>query len=188
MFIRLFGLLEDRLLYYIETFDIEVYFEKLIKDNCRTVYHRTQGLTKEKYQAWVPLNGDQAYDFIIELLDQKKKVLSKLFFGHEIKDNRIDYNNRYFKAMETAFKRLIDIIDFIRDKHLKMKTVNEFEALVKSFAADLVYFFSKKVARKWYLHLLVNHIPDMLRRHGSILKFSCGPQERVNGIHSRYIH
>jgi hypothetical protein len=80
--------------------------------------------------------------------------------------------------------RLIVIINFIRDKKNGL-SLEDFRSLVKEFGDNLINFFGQNIANSWYLHLLLFHIPDQIERFGSIYPYSCSPQERVNGIHSR---
>jgi hypothetical protein len=70
MFMRLFEHLLDRLLYYIEVFDLEEEFEELVRSKMKGVtYHLEDGETEEGLQCWSHLNGDSSWRLLHGLLN-----------------------------------------------------------------------------------------------------------------------
>lgn len=66
--------------------------------------------------------------------------------------------------------------------------LSDYDKRTSRYARSSISFLSStdvlNFYRKWYLHLLVMHVPQLLKREKSIVKFSCSAQERMNGLHS----
>ena len=115
-------------------------------------------------------NQDHAFD-----LDNEANRESKVY-EHE----------RWFNLHLQSFITLSDIRLYLHGKAtLSISSLDDFERRVKEFGYALMIYHQQTIQYGWYLHLLVSHLPSILRKHGSIYRFSMSPLERKNGIHSR---
>ena len=70
--------------------------------------------------------------------------------------------------------------DLKKDRYTKSE-VDDFQRLARSFLREFLEIYpSKKVTP--YMHVLVFHVPEMLRKHGSISVFEQQGLERLNKI------
>jgi len=196
-FLRLFDMLLELLLSYVETFNIESHFEGVVSVIKGVSYHMIDGLGRDGHQRWSNLDGEMAWKLMVGLLTDSGNypLLRKIFFvgnrfdllDHSHGATR-DYHERRYDQFLMAFQRLRSLVLFLRMKEGSgLEDIDAFELLAHVFCHDLHTAFEDAVVRKWYLHILCAHLPDLLRRYGSIWRFSCSALERMNGRHSKQL-
>jgi hypothetical protein len=199
LFARLSDLIMNRLLNYVESFGIENDLEKISRSLGINFHCVESVFTKEGFQAWSNLTFTQTETFIRALVklqdDDNMCLLNKIFFVQEremfIRTNHIRNrpkairnHYRYYDCIKRAFISLLEIIDYLREKPSQITSNTMFKNFVLQFAKEL-YACYDDVSSGWYLHVLISHVPFMLERFGSIKRFSCSPQELMNGQHSK---
>jgi hypothetical protein len=197
MFMRLFEHLLDRLLYYIEVFDLEEEFEKLVRERMKGVtFHLEDGETEEGLQCWSPLNGEMSWKLLHGLLHTNDEtgecIMADIFYvgprSPLILPEKRAESEAYFKVLKFCFSALRDMFYFLHHKEGPISTVEQFGSLARKFCQEQIKFFGKGIANGWYFHMLGCHLTDILQHcNGSILRFSCSAQERVNGIHAKML-
>ena len=195
MFMRLFKHLLDRLLYYIEAHDLEEEFEKLVIEKMKGVtFHLEDGETEEGYQCWSPLNGEMCWRLLHGLINSNEEtgdcVMADIFYvGHrstQMVPEKIEQSESYLKVLKFSFIALKDLFYFLHHKEGSVSNLEQFHALATMYCREQIKFFGKDIAKGWYFHILGCHLTDILRQcNGSILRFSCSAQERLNGAHSK---
>jgi hypothetical protein len=194
-FLRMFELLLDLLLRYVEEWHLEGHFEDICSSIPGVSFYESDGMTQEGWAAWSPLDGGMMYLMLCGFLKVDSKgdtKLSKVFYvGNRAKiiTRRARFHRKYFKGMLEAFTGLKQVIDYFRLKtDSEIQTDDELELTCDRFSDDLVKTFGAQIAaQKWYLHVIHSHIPAILKEVGSIFQFSCTPAERVNGSDTRTI-
>jgi hypothetical protein len=122
-------------------------------------------------------------------------LLNKIFFVQEIEmfiqtnhirncPKAIHNHYRYYDCIKRAFISLLEIIDYLHEKPSQITSNTMFKNFVLQFAKEL-YCCYDDVSSGWYLHILISHVPFMLERFSSIKRFSCSPQELMDGQHSK---
>jgi len=123
---------------------------------------------------WTPLDGKEKKK-LLESLD-----LDQLLEGHLRKDKFIKMWQIY-NVMDDYLNSEKPIGD-----DLVIQDVEEYESFAwKFFLLVRKVLGEKKVTP--YIHALVYHVPDMLRKHGNIAKFSCSAQELKNKTQTRVL-
>ena len=197
MFMRLFEHLLDRLLYYLEVHDLEEEFEELVRKKMKRVtFHLEDGETDEGLQCWSPLNGEMSWRLLHGLLNISEEtgecIMADVFYvgarSTLIVPEKRSYSEAYFKVLKFCFSALRDMFAFLHHKEGPISNLEEFQALATKFCQEQIKFFGKNIANGWYFHLLGCHLTDILHHcNGSILRFSCSAQERVNGTHAKML-
>lgn len=75
---------------------------------------------------------------------------------------------------------LKESVDRTREEVIQFKQKAE---ILHSSLVDL----DRKNATKWYLHILLFHVPDQILQEKNVAKYSCSAQERVNSQHYHQI-
>jgi len=196
MFMRLFDNLLDRLLYYLEEYNLEAEFEKIVETKMNGVtFHLEDGLTEDGLQSWSYLNGEMAWKLLegllqMDLHNDGECVMASIFYVGKrstlLEEDKRKKSEKYFAVLKICFTALHDIFLFLRHKNGPITSIEQYEGKVIEFCQTQINFFGPDIARGWYFHLLGCHSVDILKHHGgSILRFSCSAQERVNGIHGK---
>ena len=197
MFMRLFENLLERFLYYLEEYNLEIEFETLIQTKMNGItFHLEEGLTEDGIQCWSYLNGDMAWNLLEGLLKIDPNtgdcLLASVFYVGErsslIHVEKRKKSEKYYEVLKVSFTALHNIFLFLRHKNGPISTPEQYQAKVNEFCQTQIKFFGPDISRGWYFHLLGCHSMEILKLcEGSILRFSCSPQERMNGIHGKQI-
>lgn len=195
MFMRLFEHLLDRLLYYLEVHDLEEEFEQLVSEKMKGVtFHLEDGETEEGLQCWSPLNGDMCWRLLhgLTMINEEtgECLMADIFYVGQrsmmtVPETRA-HSEAYFKVLKFCFIALKDLFHFLHHKEGPVSNLEQFQALATMYCREQIKFFGKDIANGWYFHILGCHLTDILHQcNGSILRFSCSAQERLNGTHSK---
>ena len=197
MFMRLFEHLLDRLLYYLELHDLEEEFEKLVREKMKGVtFHLEDGETEDGLQCWSPLNGEMSWRLLHGLISTNEETgectMADIFYVGPrctlIVPEKRAFSEAYFKVLKFCFTALKDMFYFLHHKAGPVSNLEQFHALATLFCQEQIKFFGKDIANGWYFHILGCHLTDILHHcNGSILRFSCSAQERLNGTHSKML-
>jgi hypothetical protein len=191
LFLRLWDLLLNILLGYVEPFHREDILESVARE-LGVCFHMLDGVDSKNYQLWTPLTGDVSKK-LLDGLVRNKDLMRRIFvLGEDAKDLPVEgegtkeAHEMLFEAIYSIFSRLKRIIDYLRDDRKSLKTIEEFEKEVGLFIEELYEGWGAAVKKGWYLHMLLCHVPAQLRRlGGSIYICSCSEQERMNGKHTK---
>jgi len=195
-FLRLWDLVLDILLGYVEAYDREEVLERVGK-MLGVNFHTMDGEDDGGYQLWTPLTGDRA-KVLLDGLVRRKDLMEKLFLvgeqsvlisnDDEREKEKKEGHQLQFERTYSLFLYLSQITDFLRDGRKVLKTIEQFEQCVKKFVGVLSVGWGSVIGRVWYLHQLVAHIPVQLKRFGGSIFFgSCSAQERLNGKHTHLL-
>lgn len=192
LFLRLWNLVLDILLGYVEAYNREFLLEKVAKIFGVT-FHILDGEDEGGYQLWTPLTGDKAL-LLLDGLVKRRDLMRLLFLvdeesihipedesmkekeeGHEIQ----------FQRIYSLFESLSQIIHYLRDDRTTLSCFAKFQECIQKFFLVLTAGWGSVIGKVWYLHQLYCHIPTLLTRWGGSIYFaSCSSQERLNGKHT----
>lgn len=127
---------------------------------------------KNNTEEWTPLDGNN-----------KKRLLQKLNLEVLLEGHPEAVK---FKKMWVYYDWMDDYLHSLDPKkaQLDIQSVVEYE----QFALDFFLLVRTVLGEHKitpYIHALVFHVPDMLREHGNIAKFSCSAQELKNQLQTR---
>jgi len=143
MFMRLFDNLLDRLLYYLEDYDLEQEFEKLCETKMNGVtFHLEDGLTEEGLQSWSYLNGEMAWKLLEGLIQNDPNndgecVMASIFYVGKrsalLEREKRKRSEKYYTVLKICFTALHDIFLFLRHKDGPIKSIEQYQAKVSEF-------------------------------------------------------
>jgi len=177
LFLRLWDVMLDILLSYVELNDKEELLER-VAGMLGVTFGLMKGEDKKGFQLWSPLTGDKAKQ-LLEGLVNKKELMQSLFE----KEDEYEFNMTF-----SLFSCFNDMIDYLRDERSVLKNVNEYNNCVEQFMSLLGEGYGNVIGRLWYLHIMYCHLPMILERMGGSIYFaSCSEQERLNGQHTHQL-
>jgi hypothetical protein len=188
LFLRLWDLIMNILLGYVEAVDREDVLER-ISTIFRVSFHRLDGEDEKGLQLWTPLDGNNAKK-LVDGFSNNKSIFAEMFLLNGLpskqKGKRINHQ-LVFERIFTLFSCLSSIVDYLRDEKKKLKTFVDFQTCVKQFITTLCQGWETAIKKMWYLHLLFAHLPFQLQKFGSIYFASCSAQEKLNDVHTHQL-
>lgn len=142
---------------------------------------------KHGHQAWTSLDGGKSRELLEALaLEESLRSIIEARNPERVEAQSEEEKRQresFFKLYLPACLSLNFIQKFLKStKDRREEEVKEFERQSKVLYSNMIDL-DKRNASKWYLHLLLMHIPAQLRQEKNIAKYSCCPQERINSQH-----
>ncbi len=144
--------------------------------------------TKKGHQAWTNMDGAQARLLLSMLCKEQDTIHKLLSTRNPARDTPQStrekmQRERFIEMFHIVCNSLHFIQAFLKES--VDRTRDEVEVFIQKAQAlhSSLVDLDRKNGTKWYLHILLFHIPNQLLQERNLAQYTCSAQERVNSQH-----